>query len=141
MWTIGQLAARNEVGVETGRYYERIGLLEQPSRPRSGRRIYTMTHERRLRFVSEAKRLGYSLNDIAELLAIAQEVSPHRRSELAADRLGHVRHTLACLRSVESALVQMIEACPGKGDLLNCPIIAALVEDGSPVDDLPKRTA
>src|SRR5215469_14163370 len=68
--TIGQLARRAGVGIETVRFYERQGLLAEPARRASGYRQYTEDVVTRLRFIRRAKELGFSLREIAELIAL-----------------------------------------------------------------------
>ncbi|MCH8048022.1 MAG: MerR family transcriptional regulator, partial [Planctomycetes bacterium] len=68
--TIGQLARRAEVGVETVRFYEREGLLEEPARRPSGYRQYDEGVVDRLRFIRRAKQLGFTLKEIRELLSL-----------------------------------------------------------------------
>src|ERR687885_2847805 len=68
--TIGQIARRAGVGVETVRFYERQGLLEEPARKESGYRQYAEEVVARLRFIRRAKRLGFSLKEITDLLAL-----------------------------------------------------------------------
>src|SRR5215468_10396737 len=68
--TIGQVARQVGVGVETVRFYERQGLLEQPARRESGYRQYAEDVVARLRFIRRAKELGFSLKEVAELIAL-----------------------------------------------------------------------
>src|SRR5437867_9097723 len=68
--TIGQLARHGGVGVETVRFYEREGLLDEPARKASGYRQYTEDVVARLRFIKRAKALGFTLKEIGELLAL-----------------------------------------------------------------------
>src|SRR4051812_35457550 len=68
--TVGQVAGRAGVGVETVRFYEREGLLERPSRLPSGYRQYDAGVVARLRFIRRAKELGFTLNEIGELLSL-----------------------------------------------------------------------
>src|SRR5947208_5062987 len=73
--TIGQLAPQGGVGIETVRFYERQGLLEEPARKESGYRQYTEDVVARLRFIRRAKELGFSLKEIAELIALRLDAS------------------------------------------------------------------
>lgn len=142
-WTIGQLAARNDVGVETVRFYERKGLLRQPEKPARGRRTYTAEHDRCLRFIRRAQRLGFSLDEIADLLELSFQpehgVAETRRRATA--KLAEVRETIRQMQRVEAALERLTDACPGCGTPDDCPIIGALIEDDSPVDDLTRVSA
>ena len=126
--TIGKLAELTEVGVETIRYYERRGLLPQPSRPMSGHRHYPATAAARIRFVKRAQRLGFSLREIEELLAL--RVDPETtcgdvkaRAEAKVDDIdGKIRS----LREIKNALSRLVAACSGTGPSSACPIVEAL---------------
>lgn len=137
-WTIGQLARRNDVGVETVRFYERRGLLRQPEKPANGRRLYTAQHDRCLRFIRRAQRLGFSLDEIALLLELSASGSDGvRETKVRAEaKLSEVRARVAALQRVERALASLTEACPGCGPSEHCPILSALVDEDSPVDGL-----
>lgn len=137
-WTIGQLARRNDVGVETVRFYERRGLLRQPAKPSSGRRLYGEQHDRCLRFIRRAQRLGFSLDEIALLLELSSAGSDGVREtkERAEAKLSEVRARVEALQRVERALASLTEACPGCGPSEACPILSALVEEDSVVDGL-----
>jgi Hg(II)-responsive transcriptional regulator len=133
--TIGQLAKRARVNVETIRYYERHGLLPAPSRRASGYRQYSQDDVAYLRFIRRAKTLGFSLKEIAELLAL--RVDPRTTCEdirqQAQHKLAEIEakiHTLAC---IHGALQQLLVACSGQGPTSACPILEALSlqEEGS----------
>lgn len=69
-YTIGTLARQVGVNVETIRYYQRRGLVQEPAKPFGGIRHYAQAHARRLRFIKEAQRLGFSLDEVGELLSL-----------------------------------------------------------------------
>ena len=126
--TIGQLAQGAGVSVDTVRFYERTGLLPQPQRRASGYRQYADDDVRRLRFVRRAKDLGFSLEDIAELLSLEQrrgEATARARS-VAARKLADVEQKIAELSRLREALHDLIEACPGQGSPECCPILKSL---------------
>ena len=126
--TIGQVARQAGVGVETVRFYERQGLLEQPARKASGYRQYAGDAVARLRFIRRGKELGFSLKEIGELLALrvgpdASVAEVKRRAEAKiADIEGKIRD----LQRTRDALRKLAEACPGHGTLDECPILEAL---------------
>lgn len=128
---IGELGKQCRVNIDTIRYYERQGLLPQPQRRTSGYRHYSSSDVERLRFVRRAKALGFTLEEIKELLAI----SDHREDDMAdlkaaaAAKLNDVEAKLAELTRVRDGLHTLIEACPGKGALAQCPILNALASD------------
>lgn len=136
-WTIGEAARRAGVGVETIRFYERRGLIEQPPKPQgAGFRIYPAEEIRRIMFVRQAQQLGFSLREIAELLSLradpAADCSMVRQQAVA--KLDEVRGKLEQLRRIGSALESLIANCPGEGGLQVCSILDALVEAGPAAD-------
>lgn len=128
---IGQLARQTGVPIDTVRYYERQQLLPAARRSPAGYRIFDQDAVRRLRFIRRAKTLGFTLEEIAGLLSLSsrrdQDMSDVRSA--AAARLADVEQRLRELQRMRGALAQLIDACPGHGDLAACPIMAALQED------------
>ena len=128
---IGQLARQTGVPIDTVRYYERQQLLPAARRSPAGYRIFDQDAVRRLRFIRRAKTLGFTLDEIAGLLSLSsrrdQDMSDVRSA--AAARLADVDQRLRELQRMRGALAQLIDACPGHGDLVACPIMAALQED------------
>jgi MerR family copper efflux transcriptional regulator len=138
--TIGQVARRAGVGIETVRFYERQGLLAEPARKESGYRQYTEDVVARLRFIRRAKQLGFSLKEIAELLAL--RVEPHTTCagvrEPVEAKIADIESKIQTLRAMKAALVKLTKQCSGTGPTSKCPILDALgkVEGdrgGSPV--------
>lgn len=129
---IGEFARKTGVNIDTVRYYERHGLLPPPARLRSGYRIYGDADVQRLRFVRRAKALGFTLENIGELLSLSQRQDQHDMAEMKAAanaRLADVESKLAELTRMRDALRELTDACPGHGDLRECPIQRALSED------------
>lgn len=126
--TIGRLAGRAGVGIDTIRYYERNGLLPPAERRPSGYREYREEDLARLRFIRRAKELGFSLAEISELLSLsASRTGDMRRVKRKAEaRLEEVERRIDELRRVRRGLKKLIAACPGHGELEGCPIVAAL---------------
>lgn len=128
--TIGTVAKRAGVPIDTIRYYEREGLLPEPLRRASGYRSYNETAISRLRFIRRAKDLGFTLEEIRDLLALS--VDRHRGvkavRERAQQRLASIDTRIAELTRIRQGLEQLIEACPGRGDPEQCPILRALVD-------------
>lgn len=125
---IGALASEAGVGIDTIRYYEREGLLPAPRRRASGYRDYDAGAVVQLRFIRRAKSLGFSLDDIRELLALSGDrgqgvAGVKARAEA---RLEDVERRIRELRRVHRGLKQLIDACPGHGELEQCPILKAL---------------
>lgn len=129
---IGEVAHRAGVNVDTVRYYERAGLLPQPARRPSGYRAYDSDAVRRLRFIRRAKTLGFTLEEIGELLSISAERNVAAAKDAARRKLTAVDARLSELQRIRDALAGLIEACPGHGRAENCPILAALDAPGAP---------
>lgn len=132
--SIGPLARSAGVGVDTVRYYEREGLLPPPRRTASGYRSYTHETVARLHFIRRARDLGFSLDDIRDLLALSSDRDHGVRGvrQRAEARLADVERRLRELRRVQRGLKQLIDACPGHGPLDTCPIPAALGDQETP---------
>jgi MerR family copper efflux transcriptional regulator len=130
--TIGALAKKASVSVDTIRYYERGGLLPRPARRGSGYREYRDADVKRLRFVRRAGALGFTLAEIAELLSLSADRDVAGVKRRAEQRLTQVEHKIAELTRVRQGLEKLVAACPGHGDLEHCPIIAALSGEDSP---------
>lgn len=126
--TIGQVARRTGVGVETVRFYERQGLLEEPARKDSGYRQYDGGVVARLHFIRRAKELGFSLKEIKELLAL--RVDPTTTcaevKSRAEAKLADVEAKIQALRRMQKVLQKLTTACSGRGPTSECPILDAL---------------
>ena len=126
--TIGTLAKHAGVGVETVRFYERQGLLRRPVRPRLGYRSYSEDTVGRIRFIRNAKALGFSLQEIKELLALSVQAGTScaaMRSRAVA-KVADVNRRLVELERIRTALETLVAACPGRGVLSRCTILEAL---------------
>lgn len=124
--TIGAFARVAGVNLETIRFYQRKGLLPEPQRPPGGIRRYGQADVARLSFVKTAQRLGFSLDEIAELLRLEDGTHCAEASRLAERKLADVRAKLADLARIEAVLSQLVCACQvGKGKVA-CPLIASL---------------
>jgi Zn(II)-responsive transcriptional regulator len=129
--SIGQLAKRTGVPIDTVRYYERNGLLEPAGRLPSGYRRYGEQELKRLRFIRRAKALGFTLADIRELMALSDERSVAKVRRAAAAKLADIEARIAELERIRRGLHALVEACPGHGRAEACPILNALQEDHS----------
>lgn len=126
--TIGQLAKRAKVNIQTVRYYERRGLLPEPPRRESGYREYSQSDLARLQFIRHAKELGFSLKEIMELLSL--RVDPNttcldvkRRTEA---KVADVEEKIQALQRMREALTKLAGVCRGRGPISECPILEAL---------------
>ncbi len=131
--TIGKLASAAGVGVDTVRFYERAGLLNRPRRTASGYRLYDAADAARLRFIRRAKALGFSLEEIVELLKLND--GGGRRSAvraLAERRLTEIERKLVDFRRMRDTLRELVHECHGEGSLAGCPIIETVVGGTEP---------
>ena len=126
--TIGQVARRAEVGVETVRFYERQGLLEEPARKESGYRQYTEDVVARLRFIRRAKELGFTLKEIAELLALRldPDTSCAEVRGRANAKIDYIDAKIRDLQRMRQALDKLVASCKGRGPIRACAILDAL---------------
>lgn len=124
--TIGAFARAAGVNVETIRFYQRKGLLTAPDRPLGGIRRYEQSDVARVRFVKSAQRLGFSLDEVAQLLNLEDGSHCNKAAELAAIQLAEVRAKLEDLVQMESALSKLIDQCHAQRGDLSCPLIASL---------------
>ncbi len=127
--TIGTLAKAAGVGVETVRYYQRRGLLTEPERPRGGVRRYGATDAARLRFIRRAQELGFTLEEIRQLLRVSETPNCRDARAISARKLAIVETRIADLARIRSALKNLIGQCDA-GALRSCPIIDALGRPG-----------
>jgi MerR family mercuric resistance operon transcriptional regulator len=131
--TIGKVAQRVGVGIETVRFYERQGLLNSPARsPSSGYRLYESAVITRLQFIQRGKELGFTLNEIKELLSLrVDRGSPCKSVRAKAEaKLADIDGKLEALRKMKKALLRLTQACGRTGGRSECPILVAL--DGRP---------
>ena len=127
--TIGQVARRASVGIETVRFYEREGLLNRPARsPSSGYRLYDEDVVARLQFILRAKELGFTLNEIKELLSL--RLDPGTACEdvkaRAEVKIVDIEQRIATLRRMRTALLRLTKACCKRGGGAECPLLDAL---------------
>src|SRR3954454_756861 len=132
--TIGQVARQAGVGVETLRFYERQGLLEDPGRRASGYRQYDPAVVGRLRFIQRAKALGFTLREVKDLLRLHQDADATRADvkRRALEKVADIEAKIEDLQRMRAALGELAGACDGDGPLHGCPIIEALAgpQDG-----------
>ncbi|MFP7754556.1 MerR family transcriptional regulator [Thermodesulfobacteriota bacterium B35] len=126
--TIGKVARLAGIGVETIRFYERRGLLPEPPRDGSGYRQYQVDAVVRLRFIRKAKDLGFSLQEIGELLALRQNrdaTCGDVRSQ-AEEKIARIEEKIRDLQRMKEALVGLTCRCRSNGPASECPILNAL---------------
>ena len=126
--TIGRVAKKSGVGIETIRFYEREGLIPPPGRSDSGYRLYRPEDAVRLRFIRRAKELGFTLKEIRELLDLRHRPGTSKaeiraRSEA---KINDIEERIAALSRMRDALARLVESCDGHGPADDCPIIMAI---------------
>ena len=124
--TIGRLAQTAGVNVETIRYYQRLGLLEVPSRPPGGLRRYSEAVVSRVRFIKRAQELGFSLAEIRRLMRLGDPQTCGEARALAAQKLALVEARAADLERLRGVLRDLIGRCDRARGKVACPIIESL---------------
>lgn len=126
--TVGDVAGRAGVNVQTVHYYERRGLIPTPGRNDSNYRVYQPDTVSRIHFVQRAQELGFSLKDIRDLLAL--RAAPRSRCDQvrrrAEAKLGDIDQKIKTLRAMRKALSKVVGECSGSGPITDCPILEAL---------------
>jgi MerR family transcriptional regulator, copper efflux regulator len=126
--TVGALAKQAGVKIDTIRYYERHGLLPKPPRTNSGYRTFTHGSVERLRFIKQAQALGFTLNEVKQLLAL--QVSPRTTCgdvrERAQAKVTDIQQKIDALQAMKRALEQLVSACAGDGPASECSFLATL---------------
>lgn len=130
---IGRLARECGVSVETIRYYERVGVLPPPARGTNNYRQYTGAHRARLGFVRRARELGFSLEEVRSLLALAdgRRYTCAQVRELGRAHLQSVRDRLRDLQRMEASLAALVAGCDGAG-VPECHLLDSLFAGSGP---------
>ena len=126
--TIGALAETAGVNVETIRFYQRKGLMPEPEKPYGSIRRYGAAELARVRFIKSAQRLGFSLEEVGELLKLEDGARCSEAQQLAEQKLVDVRQKLTDLQRIESVLAGLVARCSAVRGRVNCPLIASLQE-------------
>lgn len=124
--TISRLAAAAGVHPESIRFYQRRGLLRVPARVHGSIRRYDDADAERVRFIKSAQRLGFSLDEVAELFRLQDGAGCEEAREIAERRLTDVRQRRADLERIETVLAELVRSCKRSGDTPDCPLIQAL---------------
>ena len=124
--TISGFARAAGVNIETIRFYQRKGMLPQPTKPLGSIRRYAEADVRRVRFIKSAQRLGFSLNEIADLLKLEDGTHCQEASALANHKLLDIHQKISDLKRVETTLLQLVNACNNRSVDISCPLIANL---------------
>ena len=127
-FTIGQLAKKANVNLETIRFYERKGLLPEPPRNKSGHRQYTAQDLRRTKFIKRTQTLGFSLQEISDLLSLKVKTGKtcgDVKKKVKA-KIIDIEEKIETLQKMREVLLRLETDCPGKGPLNECPILDTL---------------
>jgi MerR family transcriptional regulator, mercuric resistance operon regulatory protein len=127
--SIGKLSQQSGVNIETIRYYEKIGVMPAPGRSAGGFRVYEPDHLKRLSFVRRSRQLGFSLDEIRNLLRLV-DGHGHTCAEVHALMLSHlaeIRRKIRDLRRLQRAMAEMAARCSGES-VPECPIVDALFD-------------
>lgn len=127
--SIGALSKHSGVNIETIRYYEKIGVMPAPDRGASGYRVYCADHLKRLSFVRRSRQLGFSLDEIRDLLRL---VDGHGYTcgqvrELTLDHMAEIRRKIKDLKRLERVMAEMAGQCSGER-APDCAVIDALFD-------------
>ena len=124
--TIGELAKATGVHIETIRFYQRRGLMDEPERPAGGIRRYGDIDGARIRFIKSAQKLGFSLDEVIILLALEDGADCESAVKIAQKKLIEVKDKINDLRRIKKSLSGLIRQCEKKTGQVCCPLISSL---------------
>lgn len=126
--TVSQLARATEVGADTVRYYERIGIIGEASRTDSGYRKFDGQAADRIRFIKNAQEMGFSLDEIKELMRLADDDAADCSavSEFARRKADELEDRIRKMRRFKRELDELVDACSGSNPLGSCKILARI---------------
>lgn len=127
--TIGKLAESAGVSIETIRYYQRRGLLEEPDKPPGGHRRYAPEQSRRVRFIKRAQALGFTLSEVGTLLSLGTACACSETRTLASRKLTMIEQKLADLAAMRHALAGLVRQCDTGSSDADCPILDVLARE------------
>lgn len=127
--TISKLAEAAGVNIETIRYYQRRGLLNEPPKPLGGHRRYAPGEVNRIHFIKRAQALGFTLDEVSALLSLDAACACGETRELAMRKLGLIERKMADLAAMQQALGVLVQQCDVGAGHLACPIIDVLMRD------------
>ncbi len=126
--TRGEIARRTGVNIETVRYYEQRGLIPKPSRSASGYRTYTEDYVERFLFIKRAQELGFTLQEIVDLLSLRVDPDTDRGEvkQRAEAKIADIEEKISDLERMKHALTVLVAACSGCGPTSDCPILEGM---------------
>ncbi|CAN5405138.1 Hg(II)-responsive transcriptional regulator [soil metagenome] len=126
--TIGAVAKQSDVNVETIRYYQRRGLLQEPDKPPQGFRRYSVETVKRIHFIKRAQELGFTLDEISELLRLDETTACEESKGMAQAKLRLIEAKIADLTKMKRGLGRLFRACESVSVGKPCPLIHSLLE-------------
>ncbi len=124
-FTIGRLADKANVNIESIRYYERVGLIKQPRKPVSGYRQYPVSFIERIRFIKQAQTYGFNLLEIKDLLKIG-DGNCRDVQQKAIQKRDQINQKISDLKSLVKTLDELISRCDSTTSSQTCPIVKTL---------------
>lgn len=128
---IGELASLSGLSVDTIRFYEKQGLIPSPRRTDANYRMYDADTPRRLIFIRKARDLGFTLQEIGQLLALSEDsrAGAGDVKERSQAKLAELDRKIAEMQAMRRSLEKLVSSCSGQGPSHDCPILAALTDD------------
>lgn len=126
--TISRVADAAGIGIETIRYYQRIGLIDEPPKPPGGYRVYDPGIVARLKFIQRAKELGFTLAEIQELLSL-DRTACDQTQDIAQRKIQLIQQKISDLEAMAKVLEELLASCRTNDTHAGCPIIETLSED------------
>ncbi|MEQ1620632.1 MAG: MerR family transcriptional regulator [Methylococcales bacterium] len=126
--TIGKLAKQTDVTIETIRYYQRLGLLAEPEKPDSGYRDYPADAVTKIRFIKRAQQAGFTLKEIATLLALDGAHCADVRL-LAEQKCQQIDEQITALMTLRQVLETLVDSCQQAASSEQCAILDAFRDD------------
>lgn len=138
--SIGELAKLTHTGAVTIRYYEKRGLIQGVLRSIGGHRLYDEAMLTRLHFISNAKLVGFTLDEIGELLVLQNNPggSSAEVKQLVINKIQHLDEKVAALQRIKNTLSALAARCDGKGPSHVCPILNTLQQEQVQVHEVKK---
>lgn len=128
--TIGQVAKRVQIHIETIRFYERQGLIDKTQRTPAGYRQYTTATIERLQFITRAKALGFTLQEISDLLNLREPSTKCADVQARAEaKIADIEARITQLNAIKCTLEELVLQCRGENSLNHCPIFNTLKEN------------
>lgn len=126
--TTGEVAKRTGVNLQTIRYYQRRGLLPEPPRSNSGYRYFPEDAVRRVRFIKRGQELGFSLDEMNDLLALRVQpgATCGQVRQRAEAKIADIDERIRALRTMRAALNRLAAKCAGRGPVSECPILESM---------------